>query len=123
MTANVTTVNLKWIKCQGEVWCVLNQVDLDSPHFNNMDGVYVIWHGGPDAAVVYVGQGHVRDRLKEHRTNKEIQAFARLSLFVTWAAVQQGQRDGVERFLAEKLKPKVELKMPEALPTTVNLPW
>ena len=117
------TINLRWIKCQGDVWCQLNMVNLDHPHFDNMDGVYVIWHGGTGADVVYVGQGHVRDRLKEHRTNREIQAFVNLGLFVTWAAVQQEYRDGVERFLAQDLKPKVGKTFPDCLPITVNLPW
>jgi hypothetical protein len=117
-------MNLKWIKCQGDVWCPLSTVDLTSPHFNKMDGVYIIWHGGSAPAAVYVGQGNVRERLKAHRTEPEIQQYAPLGLFVTWASVPQEQRGGVERFLAESpYKPKVVAAWSSDPPIEVNLPW
>jgi hypothetical protein len=116
-------MELKWIKCQGEVWCKLTSVNLDHTHFDNMDGVYIIWHGGPKAATVYVGQGHIRDRLSQHRTNPEIQKFDSLGLYVTWAAVAESSRAGVEVYLARQLKPIVGSAHPQAVPITVNYPW
>ena len=35
-------------KCQGDVWGTLMDVDLGHAHFNNMEGVYIIWQAnGP----------------------------------------------------------------------------
>jgi hypothetical protein len=114
---------LNWNKCQGDVWCPLGTVNLAHPHFNQMDGVYVIWHGGPNAATVYVGKGNVRDRLTYHRTNRQVQAYSQFGLFVTWAAVPASQRDGVEAFLAQRLHPLVVEGYPQVAPFEVNLPW
>jgi hypothetical protein len=71
-------VTLTWNDCQGNVWCELNSVDLAHYHFNAMEGVYIIWHGGPKPATVRVGQGIVRDRLQAHRTDTAIQRYAQL---------------------------------------------
>ncbi len=60
-------MQLNWTKCQGDVWCKLNSVNLGHEHFNNRHGVYMIWHGGSSPAVVYVGQGNIKDRIIEHR--------------------------------------------------------
>ena len=80
-------MQLQWTKCQGEIWCKLNTVNLSHAHFNDKDGVYIIWHGGPNAATVYVGQGNIRDRLTQHRNNSLIQQYDKLGLYVTWASV------------------------------------
>lgn len=39
-------VNLEWIKCQGDVWCPLKHVDLNDKHFDELEGVYIIWYKG-----------------------------------------------------------------------------
>ena len=114
---------LNWGKCAGDVWCQLNAVNLDHPIFRGLEGVYVIWHGGENAAVVYVGQGAIRDRLMEHRADTEIQRFASLGLYVTWAVVDAYDRDGVERYLADTWNPKVGKRHPNVNPTPVNAPW
>ena len=94
-------------------------VDLSHPHFNNMEGVYIIWQGnGP---VVRVGQGVIKDRLFAHRNDRAITAHQ--SLFVTWAPVSSLYRDGVERYLANILRPSVGDAFPNAIPTPVSLPW
>lgn len=116
-------MQLYWNKCHGDVWCGLASVNLSHPHFDSMTGVYIIWHGGPTPAVVRVGQGDIRQRLTEHRENPKVQAFASLGLFVTWAKVVSWQVDGVERYLAERLKPKVGDRFPDAETVEVNLPW
>ena len=54
-------MNLNWIKCQGNVWCKLYSVNLDHDHFNGKNGVYIIWHGGTEPKVVYVGQGKYQE--------------------------------------------------------------
>jgi hypothetical protein len=116
-------MQLTWIKCQGEVWCSLSTVNLSHAHFEHMNGVYIIWHGGSTPATVYVGQGYIRDRLTAHRSDLRIQAFAPLGLYVTWAPVQEPLFDGVEAFLAQVLKPKVGDVHPATTPIPVNLPW
>jgi len=116
-------MQVNWMKCQGEVWCKLNSVNLEHKHFINMYGVYIIWHGGSASKVVYVGQGYIKDRLAEHRKNQEIQSFEQLGLYVTWASVPSEYRDGVEVYLANTWSPKVGVSYPRVAPIEVNSPW
>jgi hypothetical protein len=115
-------MQLNWSKCQGEVWCKLNFVTVEHQAFEHVDGVYVIWHGGPNPATVRVGQGTIRDQIKMNRTDSTVQSFASLGLFVTWASVPAQERNGVEAFLASRLHPKIP-NYPQAAPIEVNLPW
>ena len=116
-------MNVEWNKCKGDKWCSLNGVDLSNGHFDGMEGVYVIWHGGPTLKAVRVGKGIIRNRLTAHRQDKEIQAYLALGLFVTWASVDARSRDGVEAFLADALDPLVGERFPDVVPVPVNLPW
>ncbi len=116
-------MNLDWIKCQGDVWCKLNTVNMDHSHFDSMHGVYIIWHGGEGAATVRVGQGYIKERLAEHRNDPKIQTYLHLGLYVTWASVSSDSRDGVEANLAQRLHPKVGERYPNVIPIPVNLPW
>jgi len=114
---------LNWLKCQGEVWCKLSTVNLSHPHFEIMTGVYIIWHGPPSPATVYVGQGKIRDQLTAHRTDARIQRYADMVLYVTWATVPQQSMDGVVAYLAERLRPKVGDARPNVSNISTNLPW
>jgi hypothetical protein len=116
-------MNVNWVKCEGQQWCNFQNLNLDHSHFNNLGGVYIIWHGGPQARVVRVGQGNIRDRLKAHRQDAEILKYGNLGLFTTWADVASSYRDGVERYLAEKWKPIVGTKFPDVPVIEVNSPW
>ena len=116
-------MQLKWVKCQGDVWCRLDAVNLAHAHFKNMYGVYVIWHGGANSHVVYVGQGNIRERLSRHRTDPEVQAFKGLNLYATWAAVASAERNGVEKYLADKWGPRVGAGHPDVPWLEVNSPW
>ncbi len=112
-----------WRKCQEHTWCQLNYVDLSHAWFN-VDGVYVIWHGGTEPKTVYVGQGcPVRDRLAAHRKDAEIQKYKGYGLYVTWAQVAKAMLDGVEVYLATTFKPLVGKRYPVATPINVNGPW
>jgi hypothetical protein len=115
-------MQLQWVKCDGLNWCSLLNVNLDHEHFNDMEGVYVIWHGGYAPRYVRVGQGVIKDRLAEHRENEEILAYRDLGLFVTWAKVAANDRDRVEKYLSDKLKPLIGERFPEVEPLEVNLP-
>lgn len=110
-----------WIKSTAEEWLPLNTFNLTSCITN--PGVYVIWHGGPSPWTVRVGQGNVPDRLGCHREDNEVQAYSPFGLYVTWASVPAHQVDGVERYLAEALKPKVGSRWPNVAAIPVNLPW
>ena len=112
-------MQLSWQNCQGDVWCSFMAVDLSHSHFDEMEGVYIIWqHNGP---VVRVGQGIIKDRIADHRTTQAITKYE--SLRVTWAPVSTLYRDGVERYLANTLEPKIGDTFPDENPITVNLPW
>ena len=115
-------MQLSWTKCQGGVWCKLNFVNLSHDHFNNKRGVYIIWHGGESPKVVYVGQGDIKDRLLEHRSDDRIQRYEHLDLYVTWATVPENSLDGVEKCLADKWQPIVGIH-PQVPPISVNSPW
>lgn len=94
-------------------------VDLGHAHFDNMEGVYIIWQGnGP---VVRVGQGIIRDRLAAHRRDTAITTYP--NLYVTWVPVSVLYRDGVERHLANVLSPRVGDAFPNVNPIPVSLPW
>lgn len=112
---------INWTKCGGGVWCSLARLKLETVHCH---GVYVIWHGGQSPHVVYVGQGDVAKRLADHRDDRKITRHSsKGDLFVTWAAVQIADRDGIERYLADKYSPLEGESHPAAVPVAVNSPW
>ena len=115
--------SLVWGRCQGGVWCKLNAVNLAHSHFDNLHGVYMIWHGGKRPAVVYVGTGNIREQLEAHRTRKDIQEYASSTLFVTWARVDPTICDGVKAHLDSYWNPKVKDEDPVATSIAVNSPW
>ena len=116
-------MNLNWTKCEGDQWCTLLNLNLNHSHFTNLKGVYIIWHGGQHPATVYVGRGIISDRLATHRQDAKILQYSYYGLFVTWARVDAFSQEGVERFLAEHLKPKIGQQYPHVLPIAVNFPW
>jgi len=112
---------VSWVKCQGDVWCSLERVDLSGV---NTTGVYIIWHGGPKPRVVYVGQGNVADRLRTHRNDQSILRHRQNGdLYVTLAAVASNEMDGVERYLFDHWTPLEGVARPNVRPIAVNSPW
>ncbi len=118
---------LTWIRCQDDAWCKLDSVDLAHEYFNTMYGVYIIWVGGEEPqVVVYVGQGHIKERLAAHRKNPEIFLYGDIldtDLYVTWATVARQDCDAVEAYLADKWHPKVGERHPRTPHIAVNSPW
>lgn len=114
---------LNWIKCSGDQWCDFFNLNLNHSHFDNLEGVYVIWHGAPNPAVVYVGQGNIRNRILAHRTEATILRYRINGLYVTWAPIASTYRDGVERYLAERWPPLVGENHPLVESIVVNFPW
>lgn len=115
------THHLRWNRSQDERWCDLDRLNLDHAHFDHLEGVYVIWYGGPNGKVVRVGQGLIRERLKELRLDPLLEPFRHLGLIVSWAVVEAATRDGVERYLGEAYRPVILTSLPPASPITVNL--
>lgn len=117
------TIPLDWHKCEGDAWCSLLRLNLAHSHFDGLDGVYIIWHGGPEPRTVYVGQGNVRDRLAAHRRDQQVLQYSPLGLLATWAAVERNSRSGIERYLSDTLEPLAGGHHPEATPIPVTFPW
>lgn len=115
-------LTLKWVTCgKDNHWCSLNSLNFETVTEN---GVYIIWHGGNPGRVVYVGQGDVRKRLGAHQNDARIQAYKKNgTLRVTWASVPAAQRDGVERYLADRWSPLVGDAHPDAQGLAVNSPF
>ena len=112
---------LNWIKSTSGNWLSFENVNLDNV---TADGVYIIWYNGNPGKVVYVGQGDVAARIKAHRNRSDISSYARYgSMYVTWASVPASQKNGVERYLADKWNPQVGDAHPEVAPIAVNSPW
>lgn len=127
MTQGTAAVQLQvtWVKARGGGWCQLNTVDLNHQAVK-VEGVYIIWCGPTDrekAAVVYVGQGVVNERLADHRDDARIQKYANRTLYVTWVVVEAGKRNGVETYLSKRYVPLVGERRPTATPISVNSPW
>lgn len=113
--------NLRWIKSTTNQWLLLESANLIGV---TTSGVYVIWHGGQNPRTVRVGQGDIADRITAHRTDQQILAYRSYgTLAVTWAAVSYWEMDGVERYLADQLRPLVGDRFPSVAPIPVNLPW
>ncbi len=112
---------LYWNRCKDGEWADLFAVDLDDPHFQGLEGVYVIWHGGDSPGPVRVGQGMIRDALRVERISPEIRVFKPSGLFATWARIDRVRRPGVLRFIAETIRPKVFSPLPADAPIKVNL--
>jgi hypothetical protein len=111
---------LVWIKGPESEWLSFEMLNLSRV---SADGVYIIWYGGPKPGTVRVGQGDISSRLKIHRADAKILVYRSLSLFVTWAEVPFSQQNGVERYLADQLRPIVVDQYPDVTPISVNLPW
>jgi hypothetical protein len=114
-------LQIHWVKSTSGTWLSFDNVNLENV---SADGVYIIWHTGNPGKVVYVGQGDVAARIKAHRNRPDIMKYAKVgSLKVTWASVPSHQKDGVERYLANKWNPLVGDAHPDATPIAVNSPW
>jgi len=118
-------LGVDWIKRRdgdGQQWCDLYRIPVTHEHFNDVAGVYVIWHNGRNP-VLRVGQGYIRTELSTLKLDPRIRSIAADSpVFASWAQVQRALRDGVERHLIEMLGPQIVTDVPKAEPIAVNLP-
>ncbi len=116
------TLKVHWNRVQGGAWAEFFAVNLDDPHFEGLEGVYVVWRGGASPAAVAVGEGALRENLKARRAEPGVASQRGATLFVTWAKVEAVARPGVTRYLLEALKPQFGPAAPAAAPVEVNLP-
>jgi hypothetical protein len=115
---------LDWQRYCDGTWCRLAHLNLSDPHFDAMAGVYVIWYQAVlEPVVVDIGQGFIEDRLYAHRMDPSLWPYWGFGLRVTWAAVPSHLRDGVERYLADRLHPLIGRRYPDVPPIPVTLPW
>jgi CheY-like chemotaxis protein len=115
---------VQWEKCKRGTWCILAELDLDHRHFNDMEGVYVIWQGEENPVALRAGQGLIRNSLARERNDKDLLAHTEnRELYVTWAEVNPRFRDGVLRYISEALKLELEGSYPDVRPVRINLPW
>jgi hypothetical protein len=115
----MSDLKLTWGTCGNDNhWCDFLRLNLDTDYFKNLKGVYVIWNDKDKT--IRVGSGIIKDRIAAHREDKEITAYKDLK--VTWAEVSANQMEGVEKFLADQLNPKVGERFPDRTPISVNLP-
>ena len=117
-------LTLHWNSCVGNIWCPLGTVNLDHHHFDDLYGVYIIWHWDNQRQLYVhkVGQAkddEIRERLKAHRRDFG-NAYSGYTLCVTWAEVDISDIDGVEAYLGNTLKPQDRYPLVE--PIIVNLP-
>ena len=113
----MTKINLNWIKCTNNIWCDFLKLDLDNDHFNNINGVYIIFNS---EKVIRVGSGNIKDRISAHRNDEEINKFKNLK--VTWAKVEDVYLYNVEKYLSLQYNIEVGERFPDVKPIEVNLP-
>ena len=115
-------LQLAWVKSLNDKWLRLSDLDYERI---NTTGVYILWHGGPEPAVVRVGSGDIGTRLRDHYNNLLIRRYEnRGPLMVTWAEIASlSQRDGIENYLIELCQPLVLDYRPQANPVPVRSPF
>jgi|CXWL01.1.fsa_nt_gi type II secretory ATPase GspE/PulE/Tfp pilus assembly ATPase PilB-like protein len=118
----MAALSVYWNRCEGDTWGELYAVDLKDPHFDKLEGVYMVWLGGSQPAAICAGSGLIRDEIAKRRSEPGILAMRDKSLLVTWAKVDTYSRAGVERWLLENLKPKFPTALPGSVAVEVNLP-
>lgn len=116
-----------WGDPAGDVWRPLSR------DFSDVDGtgVYIVRQTAGSAVII--GQGEISDRLSALRNDGRVLGYGSPGspLLATWAVVQgmkqtrmlySAQLDGIERYLAETLKPLIGGSHPDVAPVPVPLP-
>lgn len=123
MLSSIPPLIVNWVKNQnnGQYFDFL-KLDLSSSYFIGKVGVYVIWYVTPTGGkAIYIGQGNIGERLKNHRENWRITQYSRNGqLKVTWAIISQEYLDRVESGLFKDYAPLEVERTPEADPIPVT---
>lgn len=115
-------MTLRWYKCKGEQWCELFKLDL-SHQYLNVNGVFIIFYDLNQKHPLYVGHGNVQSQLLQLSKDIAIKAFMAHGCYVTWAEANEMIQTGIVNYLSGVLNPKLQIKVPKAIPVKVNLPW
>jgi len=113
---------IEWEKCKRGTWCNLSELDLDHEHFNDMEGVYVIWQGEENPVALRVGYGCIRNCLANERNDNDVLAYHEDEIYVTWGKVGRKFCGGVVRYIADVLQPELESSSPDVKPIEINIP-
>ncbi len=116
------SLSVYWNRCSNDAWGELFALNLADPHFDGLDGVYMVWLGGAKPAAICAGSGNIRDKLTARKLEPGIAGMRERSLLVTWAKVDAISRAGVERWLLENLRPQFTNPIPGSVAIEVNLP-
>lgn len=111
-------LSVKWAKYKKQGWCKLNNLNLE---LVKSHGVYIIWKPQDRNNVIRIGQGNIASELQKLRNQSSIARFGD-DLLVTWAAIQDKYRDGVERYLYEQYSPISIERINNTRLIHVNLP-
>ena len=112
-------MQVEWINPSNGDYYLLSSVDLTHSHFDDLQGVYVIY---TNVVTADIGIGDIRDRLYAHRRQFQYRDDYN-KLRVRWAEVAPSSQGGVENYLAECLKPTSGRRFSNDPPIPVNLPW
>jgi hypothetical protein len=116
-------LQLSWHRPNHSEWYQLDTIRF--PSHIKTEGIYIIWISGMRYTVpcVDVGQGQIGPRITSHQGDPGILKYRMHgTLRFTWAELQAPLRDGVERYLANRLQPLAGRRYPDAAPIPVNLP-
>ena len=115
----MTSLKLNWIKCQGDVWCSFQNLNIDHEFFDHFNGVYIIWE---DQKVIKIAGGNIRTCIKEDRNSPDLVVHYPKAK-VTYAKVSESDRQGVISFLSNQFKVTQPSTIPASEQIEVNFPW
>ena len=123
----MSSQTVSWAKSLKGNWYSFKWTNIK--HLGLQRGIYILWYPETNdrpLRVVYVGQGIIRNRIFHHlcRFSRILDKLEKVDLLrLTWTLVpDQKDRDGIERYLAEVLRPEVGETWPDEIPVRVNIP-
>jgi hypothetical protein len=111
-------MKVNWIKLTNHQWANFKTQSLEQ--ICDMKGVYIIWT--MDDGVIRVGSGNIKQRIEEHRKNKDIYQYDNLKFTFT-IIKSEDIMHGIEAYLGKiKFEPIVGKNYPDVDPIVVNVP-
>ncbi len=111
-------MQVKWVKnTQNQDWFDLLKLNVYSPYFNNIFGVYVIWYTTSSGGkVIKIGTGNIGEKLRIEKTNPEILRFSNFGqLKVTWSIISPMTISGVLAYLSDEYNPVLGETVPPGI--------
>lgn len=82
-------------KCAAGTYFILLKLDLEHKHFDEMEGVYVIWCGDPNPVALRVDYGYIRNCLANGSNDKDALPYEQDEIYVIWGKVDRQFCGGV----------------------------